>query len=279
MLHQICYNMDMLKRLSDAQKHYILTNYRLGRNTVELARDVGFSQASVYRFVKLSGEPMRTPSEANSRFVVGVNIFTAWSPASAYWLGYLLADGSISKRTDSNTYNLRLTTQKSDEPHLQKFLNCLESNHPIRTEERYLRKYDRRYPQAVVQICDQSVCEALLKIGLTERKSTREKFPVMPRKYVHHFVRGLFDGDGSLPKVHKTRRVMFCGGRELLHVLKELLEQVLNRPISRVYPHLGTHHIYFGGRESVTAFLKWIYTDCGDQFLERKRNTAIEWLG
>ena len=57
------------------------------------------------------------------------------TPDKAYWLGFIWADGYIAKRERKQPngcvrieYNLKLELQESDASHVQKFLDCIESN-------------------------------------------------------------------------------------------------------------------------------------------------------
>ena len=68
-----------------------------------------------------------------------------------------------------------------------------------------------------------------MRLGIIPRKSLKIKFPnnkKVPDKYLKHFVRGYFDGDGS---ISKSKRVDFtCGSRVFLIGLRKILESKLS---------------------------------------------------
>src|SRR5438270_57920 len=49
-----------------------------------------------------------------------------------------------------------------------------------------------------LRICDPVVFADLVKLGITERKSLTLTPPIIPKRLIRHFVRGYFDGDGSV---------------------------------------------------------------------------------
>jgi intein-encoded DNA endonuclease-like protein len=61
--------------------------------------------------------------------------------------------------------------------------------------------------------------------GIMPNKSSDVKFPVVPKEYMSHFVRGYFDGDGFV-NYHKYF-VSFVGGSELfMTTLRNEFEKV-----------------------------------------------------
>lgn len=105
----------------------------------------------------------------------------------AYWLGFLYADGAISK----NNRVLELSLKISDIEHLKKFKLFLSSNIEIKTD-----LYRCRFIIGSKQLCND-----LIKLGCYNCKSLSLEFPLEKQvsKYLQiHFIRGYFDGDGCI---------------------------------------------------------------------------------
>lgn len=128
----------------------------------------------------------------------------------AYWLGFLYADGYITRfyRNDKlKSMSLELTLQESDKEHVAKFLNSLESNVPIQN------KRVGKYKSSRVVINCTNMCRDLVNLGCTPKKSLTLTFPsidILPDKYINHFIRGYFDGDGC---VHYSEHICYNSQR------------------------------------------------------------------
>lgn len=129
------------------------------------------------------------------------------SEEKAYWLGFLYADGCI---VENKGVNLLLAGYEKD--HLEKYKKSLESDHPI--EERYDTIRDKNRPERIqhnvkVRINSLKIVKDLADKGCLPRKSLTLEFPTkeqVPNDLIHHFVRGFFDGDGSVWNIENTRK-------------------------------------------------------------------------
>jgi len=103
----------------------------------------------------------------------------------AYVLGFIFADGCLVQH--KNGYHGLDITSK-DMRHLRLIRQQLSAEHKIGKKERGYR----------IQIRNRKICSDLISLGLIARKSKRVRFPKIPKAFFSHFVRGLFDGDGSV---------------------------------------------------------------------------------
>jgi len=110
----------------------------------------------------------------------------------AYILGFIVADGCLVEH--KNGYNALNITNKNRKI-LDAILKILSSTHKISVKSRGGTP-NLKYFQ--IQIRDQSIYADLLKLGLTPRKSKTIEMPKVPAKFFDTFVRGCFDGDGSV---------------------------------------------------------------------------------
>lgn len=115
----------------------------------------------------------------------------------AYWLGFLMADGHINKREGQD--RLVLTTSSKDFQHLYKYVDSLGFEGTVKHYEIKVGTF-KGYKFSNVQITSQKMVDDLAKYGCVKKKSLMLEFPksLIPDHLIHHFIRGYFDGDGSV---------------------------------------------------------------------------------
>jgi len=132
----------------------------------------------------------------------------------AYILGFTYADGNIYQSTLS--WDL-----KNDYELLVKINKALKSNYPI-----LKRKASYR-----LRISNPIIIKDLGKLGVLPKKSKILKFPKVSNKFLHHFIRGYFDGDGWI-YIRKSKNeisVGFSSGSyQFLKILTQFLHKELN---------------------------------------------------
>lgn len=146
------------------------------------ARSCGFD--SHHRHIHMGALPTKS---ANHGF------FKEWSREMGYVFGYFIADGciSIGKGRKKNPYTFSITSK--DEKHLFKIRDILKSTHKISL------KNGKRTNQAhQIQIRSSVMARDLIALGASERKTYNLSKIDVPKKYFWDFVRGFFDGDGSV---------------------------------------------------------------------------------
>ena len=115
-------------------------------------------------------------------------ITTKWSPNLAYIIGLIATDGCLSK----DRRHIDFTSKDIDQ--IRTFKKCLGIKNKIGYK---VSGYsDKWYPR--IQFGDINFYNFLLDIGLTPAKSKTLGSLKIPRKYFFDFLRGCFDGDGSI---------------------------------------------------------------------------------
>lgn len=124
------------------------------------------------------------------------------SPAKAYWLGFICADGSIVTRKGRPSH-LGIGLQLADKRHLEKFRDALGSTAPVTVRRIRSSPHGRVIHR---WMCNYSVSSKqmlmdLIRRGVTPHKTKRISIPRgIPRKYIRDFWRGVIDGDGTVRK-------------------------------------------------------------------------------
>lgn len=110
------------------------------------------------------------------------------SDATAYWLGFLAADGTIGR----NAVILSLATK--DRAHVERFRRFLRARQPVLI----YRYRARRLAFARLVICSRPLVKELARWRVVPKKTTTIGLPHIQKRWLGSFVRGYFDGDGSI---------------------------------------------------------------------------------
>ncbi|XLP24534.1 LAGLIDADG family homing endonuclease [Bacillus toyonensis] len=173
----------------------------------------------------------------------------------AYILGFIAADGVIQKE------NQCVSISQKESYILEDIKKELNTNQPL--------YQNKKTGVHMLNINSRIIKDDLMNIhGIMPCKSFNIEFPFVPEEYLHHFVRGYFDGDGHVNS-HKYF-VSFVGGSyNFMNSFKGILEN--NKFQLSFVDKEKQYRIYLSGKENVNKFSKWIYKDKG-LYLERKYN-------
>lgn len=145
----------------------------------------------------------------------------------AYWFGFLCADGSIHKSCN-NQYIMQCKLSIKDINHLEKMKLFFETDKPL-----YINKsnnkssYNENTQSVNFTLSSKQIYEDLNKHGCVPNKTLILKFPELSEELIRHFIRGYFDGDGSVypiktkSKIRKLNLGLSLLGTE--HVVNKIL--------------------------------------------------------
>lgn len=194
------------------------------------------------------------------------------TPEKAYFLGFIQADGCITQQERCGKV-LSFQIHKKDIDVMQKFLSVLNA----RGIE--LRNSGSHYVR--LSLCSNKLVNDLLKHGVAYKKSYSDKFPkIGDNSLLSHYIRGVFDGDGSVyqetctghPTCYIMGRLMFCKW------VQEAIGSQLDIS-TRIYKQKGDVCTLRIRRErDVKRFFEWLYLDA-TVYLERKKRKFEELLG
>lgn len=178
----------------------------------------------------------------------------------AYWLGFLYADGNVSKKSN----NVELSLQLSDIDHLYKYKLFLKSKLSIRKD-----KIRCRFTSG-----NKKFKKDLENLGCVPAKSLIITFPIIPKHLTHHFIRGYFDGDGCITKNNKTSIwntcSLCCGSRIFLEQLLDILYNAQIITKQNVYNIKNKNTKVFVLRDkNFISFMNYLYDDA-TIYLDRK---------
>lgn len=126
----------------------------------------------------------------------------------AYWLGLLYADGYVGNEKFNN---IVISLTISDMYILEEFAKDIEFTGDIRIDKN-AGGFSNGTAKAVLNFSSIEMAKDLRRIGLYPGKSqTMTSIPDIPEELVPHFIRGYFDGDGS---IHTTKYYENNNGRK-----------------------------------------------------------------
>jgi hypothetical protein len=205
-------------------------------------------------------------------------------PNVAYWLGFIYAEGCISK-SDSPVYNL-LSVQLDilDVEHLYKFKYFLSAENPVHIYNRKAgnfrgipcKKQDRVYCD--FRIFNPHITSQLINTGIIKDRNQSYKLDqTISNTVFRHWLRGYIDGDGYIGK--NNPRITITGQPELLIWIKSRMKD--NLGLTYDYPIRYNHtrvvgSIMYNGRYLSHNICDWLYRDT-NVFMERKKQNYLSW--
>lgn len=161
-------------------------------NYLEL-KQTGLSRSAMAAIFEIPDWKLKKHIAANNwgkiaPIIGNVTAFDEYSEKSCYWAGFLAADGNVDSKN-----RIRLMLKYDDCTHLEKFKEFLESTHTISSNT-------DKYNRCSFEFTHKEMCEVLeFNFGIVPNKTDKLEFPsYIPTKYLVHYLRGYFDGDGSI---------------------------------------------------------------------------------
>ena len=201
---------------------------------------------------------------ANRTKFCNSNYFKTWSNETAYWLGFLYADGSVhvSDRTSRVFFALKCIDNQS----VVNLANALQSNYKISYFSNH-HGFSKTSCMIRHQIPDRDMANDLIQLGCVPNKSKHGLIwpDSLPSEMSSHFIRGFFDGDGSLsfssPK--SAYYLDFYGPESFLSSIRsEIIHKASIEPRgSSTQKRQNCSRISFGGTLLPMAVLQWMYTN------------------
>jgi len=191
------------------------------------------------------------------KYNVNENFFKKWTPEMAYVFGFFCSDGNVS----SDGSNCSIHIHSKDTPILKEIIVAMDSNHPI----------SRYSNSSYLKIYNKILCKYLIELGCMPKKSIKLQFPCIPHRFLSHFIRGYFDGDGSIHfNKPNTIKISFVGTSAFIRTLQNKLNSVLKLKINPIRKKGVVCTCFYYG-ENARKLCYWMYRDAGELYLKRKK--------
>lgn len=235
----------------------------------EIAEMCGVSTITIYTWIKnfklVRGYVL--PRRSKSRYPLNERYFEDIDTGNkAYWLGFIAADGCVWDKKGQR--HLYIELSEKDRCHLETFKKEIEFEGPIYE----MKARGRSKPSCKLQIGSSRMVSDLVELGIVRNKTKFLQRPNILKKYYHHWIRGIFDGDGSISLCKDGNlRGEFFGTEE---VLKFVVSHIPGtNKVSKKNKFEGYSHS-FGGNKLANKIYNYLYKD-SETCLERKRNKFL----
>jgi hypothetical protein len=249
----------------------ISQRYQAGESARAIARSLNLHPSTVLKQLHRHGVVIRPFSVSNRHDHLDESVFDRITEESAYWIGLLMADGSISLGPYSHTISISLAG--ADGHHLERLRTFLKSSNAL------LPLVPRKpWHQAPVRLSVSShrLVAALAKYGVLPRKTYTAQ--VIGLEGNRNFWRGMIDGDGEVTiKPINTRPYATIGLAGNLAICEQFAAFARTHAPSaalRVQPTGTSYGVRLTGNPAITL-VKTLYRRC-TVALPRKWQTAQE---
>ncbi len=271
------------KSLNDIAKECFCTRqfvYKKMREFKIPSRDQKTASALAYRKGKVIGTTIDEDGQKHTVIYqkkdVNEDFFSSWSNETVYVLGIIYSDGNVYQK--GHYYKLSITQKEPELLNKIKFLmNC-------NAKLTFTKKRGVAGELYSLSVQNKKIYEDLIKLGLTPNKSLTTDFPNIPQEYVRHFVRGCWDGDGSVYIGTRSGsiRASFTSGS--LNFIKGMLNELekaglKKRTIYTLKRKNPSYYFRFSGFSQCKDLYHYLYDDVPpEQYLERKCNVFKDYF-
>ncbi len=184
----------------------------------------------------------------------------------AYLFGFLMADGY----NDTKRYTVSIHLANKDRRILFKFKNFLNFNGKIKSY--------KSCTGSILKINSKIISKKLNDIGMVKKKSLILKFPEIIKlanyNIQRHFIRGYFDGDGSVSK--DGQRMNILGTKEFVLNVQKLLMENCDLNKTKLYKNKNIFMMSYGGLKQMNRIYHYLY-DNSIVCLNRKKQRFINY--
>lgn len=229
-------------------------------NFKEMAQILNVSERAFSRVLKENNINTRLKGKYTIKNENYFNIID--SEFKAYILGFIYADGYVGEH---NNFTLALSDKVDDNLCL---LTRLKDEIGISKPVRHV--IQGNYGSYCLNFSSRQIVSDLNKLGVFPKKSLMmENLPNIDEKYMSHFIRGLFDGDGSIytyfDKYDNRMRTGFeiLGTYMFLDKIQDILVEKCNikkTNLHQSHPEL-LYRISYKGIKSLISIREYLYKD------------------
>lgn len=256
-------------------KEWLETEYaKYGSSTI--AKKCGVDDSTIIYWLGKFCIPKRTRSESlkitqNRVHDVNTSYFAEIdTPQKAYWLGFIVADGSI-RHPREDIYYTDFELAIADKETVQRFADDIGYGKIL---------IDGR--RARCNVNNISFTKNLLKLGVCPNKTGHEVFPSLSKDLIRYFILGFFDGDGSIMYYEKETRIrsrfhMVCANEDFLKHIESILSieadvNFTEKSLHKKYVDSDVYELETATLPNIAKIHDYFYTDCKCYHLQRKHD-------
>jgi intein-encoded DNA endonuclease-like protein len=251
----------------------ILSLYKEGQSSYAIAKEFNCSSKKILSTLKKHNIERRASNTTTFSYDIDDTFFEVIdTEAKAYFLGFMFADGCNYEKNNCISISLHI----QDLHIIQEFKKVLNFAGPIRE-----RKKEGKVTACGIFFKSKKMSQDLAALGCIAKKSKLMKdLPKLPEDLMPHFIRGYFDGDGTVYKHYKWNTLYFSiiGLSPTINLIQDILIDKCNLKPTKLYTHRNKLNRFFtyGGSEQVYRIFKYLYPHETPYKLDRKYNKFTE---
>lgn len=252
---------DTINKVVDKYENNIRYDY--------IAKELHMDKETVKSIIEKYGNGVRSKSDAFQYYNINQHFFDEIdTPVKAYILGLLYTDGNRNKR--KGHYQVVLKLQDRDVDILYKIKEEMEYERPLKFIEESKNNPNSKNQYALI-IDNKQIATSLEKWGIIPNKTKTLVFPnFLPKELIPHFIRGCWDGDGTISHNLKEQRAGFIGTYAMCSKIREIAQDELGVHFSITKTKSLTmdnlYTISIKGRKQLKKFLDYLYKDSSIYF-------------
>ena len=270
---EICRDYIKGKSLKDLAFEYYGTASTKGIKNILILNDVELRSNS--ECVKLAhSKHSNEIGYCGRKYSLNNKYFEYWTSGMAYILGFIYADGNIYDNL------LTIGLKREDKEILEKIK--LELGYDGDIKDKVVKVNKKDYEISTLAFRSKDMIESLKNLGVRENKSLIIDFPNIPKEYELDFIRGYFDGDGTIgiqyPKSKRAEtktcqiRVRFCSGSEsFIKSIRDILVAYGVKEVNiTTRNNVNIFEICYSTKDSLRLYELFYNENC--MFLKRKKD-------
>lgn len=274
-----------MKSLHFSEKEIIELYLNNNISISKIAEQLKCDRGTISNLLKRNNIKIKPIGDHLRKFILNQNYFdNIDTEDKAYFLGLLFADGT-------NYYNnlkkkVVIDLQEEDKEILVKFSHFLYNDEFISS----VKGRNGHKNQSRLAIHGKYISTKLHELGCVSNKSLVLKFPetILNLELQRHFIRGYFDGDGSISKSNRVsnNKIIddyhasivstnnFC--QEVIKIVNNNIDiHFTDRITTPNSQNNITHTISIRGNFQILKFMDWLYQDA-TIYMQRKYNKYLD---
>jgi len=251
--------------------------YKAGQLNLRKSKE-HINKISAVKFAKIGHLTGRKNGQANRTHFFNENYFDVIdTQEKAYWLGFIHADGSLVFDKKRNRITcLDICIHRRDDNLIEQFVRDIDGD--TTKIERFI---NNRRPMTRIRLRSPVLIETLCNLGVQPNKSFRNDGALIKdRDYFRHYLRGYFDGNGSVYKAREHIRMQIIGPEKLCQDFFAGIEREVGVKGGNVYPspHSDRHILLYQTNKQCISIANWMYDDA-TRYLKRKKDLFMSLMG
>ena len=258
----------MTKRFVSDYHDQVVQMHKDGYRLWQIGKVIGVGRQAVSNYLEKVGVREKhwfRKHFYNEKFFDKIN-----TEEKSYVLGFWYADGCNSPEERK----VKLSLHKKDEDTLRKIANAIGYNESFIDDPQPKKKTHMK----ILSLDSVYMSKSIAAAGCVKAKTFKIRLPidVVPGHLMHHFIRGYFDGDGSIGRYERYYRMSFGGNKKFLSDLQTWLSvfDIVSGITS--CKHADERYRYLNiSNKNVKNLIQLMYHDA-TIYMDRKHDRAMD---